>query len=475
MTLGSIVFAVIASALIAALPRRSAAIPLLLAASYTTRLPVLELGPANLSVLRVVVVIGLIRVLLRGERLANGTNAVDWWLATWALFLIGLSAFHTSDAWTFRIGLVLGEIGVYLLLRVFVQDMEDVWRLFRVLCVGLVPLATLMLYEKYTLQNLFSIMGATGQVVIRDGHARASGPFGHPILAGTVGATCVPMALSLWRSHRYIALLGLYAAGGIVVASTSSGPIMMVAFTCAALFLWRFRSWLRLIRWGTVAAIVLLQIVMKDPVYFLMARIDLTGSSTGWHRAQLIRSSIEHLGEWWAYGTDYTRHWMPTGIHANEIHTDITNHFLAQGVMGGLPLLIIFVLMLMAAFRAVGRALQENENRSPERAFLVWTLGAMLFGQIMNFWSISLFDQSISFFYFVLATVGAVQLPAVAEAEQRSFDAKPEALGAQVVAAFKGTQQVPAWKPNWVSNIQRPSSFAMPRSKRQEQWAGHKR
>src|SRR5207253_439216 len=103
-----------------------------------------------------------------------------------------------------------------------------------------------------------------------------------------------------------------------------------------------------LVRLATVLGIVVLQIVMNDPVYFLMARIDFTGSSTGWFRAQLIRSSIQHLDEWWAVGTDYTRHWMPSGIYANEIHTDITNHFLEMGVWGGLPLLSLFVLALYA-------------------------------------------------------------------------------------------------------------------------------
>lgn len=411
---GSGVFLVIAAVLLAVLPRRSAVIPVLLAAVYTMRLPFLQLGPANLSVLRILVLVGIVRVLARGERIANGVNAVDRLLVVWAIFLIGSSLFHTSDAWTFRIGMVLGELGVYFLCRVFVQDAEDVRRLFKVLCVALVPLAILMLLEKYTAQNYFAVMGGSGEVTMRDGHVRAYGSFAHAILAGTVGATCLPMALCLWRTHRASALIGLCATAGIVFASTSSGPIMMVVFTCVGLLIWKVRNRLGLIRWGTVAAIIGLDMVMNDPVYFLMARIDITGGSTGWYRAQLIRSSLEHVNEWWAAGTDYTRHWMATGIYANEIHTDMTNHFLQMGVLGGLPLLILFVLMLWAAFRAVGRALRENEGQSPERGFLIWTLGAMLFGLVMNLWSISLFDQSVSFFYMVLAMIGAIQLPLAA-------------------------------------------------------------
>lgn len=407
----AIVFLVVAAGLLLLLPRRVAVIPVLLAVAYTTRQPVLELGPANLNVLRILVIVGMIRVLLRGERLAHGLNAIDVLVAAWAICLIGTSVFHTTDAWTFRIGLVLGEVGVYLLWRIFIRDAADVRRVFKYVCLVLAPLAVLMAFEKHTAHNVFGIMGGSGAINIRGGQVRAYGPFGHAILAGTVGATCLPMALSLWRTHRSVAVIGVFAATAIVLASTSSGPVMMVVFTCMGLLVWNVRGGLRLVRWAALAAIVLLDVVMKDPVYFLMARIDITGSSTGWHRAQLVRSSLEHLSEWWAAGTDYTRHWMPTGIHANASHTDITNHFLAMGVMGGLPLLALFILLLWAAFRGVGAALGQDGSQGRQRDFLVWTLGAMLFAQVMNFWSISLFDQSVSLFYLILASIGAVHLP----------------------------------------------------------------
>jgi len=31
-------------------------------------------------------------------------------------------------------------------------------------------------------------------------------------------------------------------------------------------------------------------------------KIDLTGSSTGWHRAELIDSALRHFNEWWLVG-----------------------------------------------------------------------------------------------------------------------------------------------------------------------------
>jgi hypothetical protein len=184
---------------------------------------------------------------------------------------------------------------------------------------------------------------------------------------------------------------------------------MMVLFILFALGLWKVQAHLRAVRWFGLMAVIALDIVMKDPVYFLMARIDIAGGSTGWHRARLIQSSIEHLDEWWLAGTDYTRHWMATGVHASQAHADITNHFLGMGILGGLPLMLIFVLILVAAFRAVGRALRENASGTLEQRFLIWTLGAILFGSVMNFFSCSPFDQSVVFMYLIFAAIGAIQ------------------------------------------------------------------
>jgi hypothetical protein len=405
----SAAFTFVAGVLLLTLPRRFAAIPLLLGAAYIARGAVLEVGPAHFTVLRLLVAVGILRVLGRGEWIAHGTNTVDRLVVLWALCLIATSAFHTSDAWVYRAGLVWDMVGSYFLLRIFVQSDEDVCRIFKVVGIVLLPVAALMLLEKYLGQNFFAAFGGVSEVVVRDGHIRARGAFAHPILAGTVGATCMPMAAYLWNRHRAHAVMGFFSATGIVFASTSSGPILMALSIIIALLLWKIRDRLPAIRWFTLLALVSLHVVMNDPVYFLIARIDMAGGSTGWFRAQLIRSSIEHLDEWWLAGTDYSRHWMATGIPANQIHTDITNHLLYSGVLGGLPLMFLVVLTLMAAFRAVGRRLRSDGRGSMEHRFLAWTLGSLLFGHVINFFSISYFDQSIVFFYLVLAAIAALQ------------------------------------------------------------------
>src|SRR4029079_2701655 len=105
-------------------------------------------GGANFTGMRIVVGVGIIRVRMRGERLANGINSIDRLLVIWATWLIASTVFHASNSWVLRAGIVWSELGCYLLFRVFVQDLEDVQRMFKVICIALVPLAMSMLFEK---------------------------------------------------------------------------------------------------------------------------------------------------------------------------------------------------------------------------------------------------------------------------------------------------------------------------------------
>ena len=352
-------------------------------------------------------------------------------MVLWAIWAAASSLFHLEDSLVTRLGMILNAFGAYLLLRVFVQDVEDVRNTFKMVCILFVPLAGAMIVEKLTGKNCFALLGGISEeVASRHGRFRARGPFAHAILAGTVGAVCLPMALSQWRQNRRLALMGLAATGGIVFASGASGPIMTVLSIVLALLLWRLRDHLRMIRLAAVLLVVALALVMKDPVYYLVARIDITGGSTGWHRAALIRASIDHLGEWWLAGTDYTREWMPTGVEWNARHTDITNHYIAMGVWGGMPLLLLFSGVLVAAFALVGRALRASQNGAVEQQFLIWTLGAILFGHTATFLSVSYFDQSVVFFYLLLACIGSIYATtAVAAAVHAPEATEFEAVG----------------------------------------------
>ena len=220
----------------------------------------------------------------------------------------------------------------------------------------------------------------------------------------------------------------------MVITSASSGPAMSAIFAALALSLWRFRDRIYLLRRAFVALYLILAVAMEAPVYYLIARIDLAGGSTGWHRARLIESAFEHFDEWWLAGTDYTRHWMPTGVSWSADHTDITNHYLQLGVVGGLPLLLLFIWMLQLAFAAVGRYLKAQATLGEpnfDEGFVAWALGASLFAHAATSMSVSYFDQSFVFLYLVLACIASLDAARPAEEKAPSRPGHRHAMAAE--------------------------------------------
>lgn len=410
-----IIFLVINAVLLLLLPRRWAPLPFLIGACYVTSGQVMQLGPFNFSVIRILIAVGLVRILLQGERTGR-TTGLDRLMLVWSAWMLISSLFHEapSAALVNRLGLVYDACGIYFLLRVFCQSLDDVVNLCSVTAILLVPVAFEMIYEKLTVTNLFSILGE-GSIspAIRDGRIRARGPFAHAILAGTVGAVCLPLMIGIWHQHRKSAAAGIMACVTMIITSASSGPILSSLAAMGALCMWYYRHQIRLFRWLVVIGYVGLDLVMIDPAYFVIARIDLTGSSTGWHRSRLIQSAFQHLSEWWLTGTDYTRHWMPTGVQWSENHTDITNHYLSMGVLGGLLLMVLFIAILAKGFSYVGQALRAMPESPSQSRFIIWALGASLFTHAVTFISVSYFDQSFVFIYLTLASISSVWSVAV--------------------------------------------------------------
>ena len=150
----------------------------------------LDLGPFHFTVMRLLLLLCFIRSLARNERLPGGINGLDLTLLMWGAWLLCSSLFHQpfSEALVFRLGAVYNTLGFYFLIRIFCRNAEDMIQLIKLTAFLLVPVALEMINEKLTGRNLFAILGGVPEdVMVRDGQFRAQGPFGHPLLAGTVG------------------------------------------------------------------------------------------------------------------------------------------------------------------------------------------------------------------------------------------------------------------------------------------------
>jgi hypothetical protein len=390
------------------LPRKLALLPLLIGCCYMTVSQRIDIGPITLTVIRILVAVGFVRILIRGESPIGGMNTMDKLMISWMVWLTLSSFLHPGGKMplVFNLGQAFNIGGIYFLIRVFCSNREELASIIRFTAWLLVPIALEMLMEHATGKNMFSVFGAN--VMMRDDKFRATGPFSHAILAGSVGAACVPLMVGIWRESRLTSLAGILACLTIVITSNSSGPVMSLIFGIAALCLWMRRQWLRYVLWGGVAVYLMLAMVMERPAYYILDSIDITGSSTGWHRARLIESSIDHLNEWWLAGTNYTRHWMPTGVSWSPDHCDITNYYLLMGVWGGLALTLLFISLIWKAFRYVGEMAGTDGGLGIETRFMAWCAGSALFAHTATCVSVAYFDQSYIFMFLCLAAISSI-------------------------------------------------------------------
>jgi hypothetical protein len=373
----------------------------------------MQFGPFNFSYIRILIAAAIIRTVLRREFVASPLNGLDKLIVLWGLWAVSSGFFYDdfSGALVNRLGLVYNAWGIYLLFRCLCRGVSELKDILCLVSVLLIPVAASMLYENITGVNLFAVVGQPELSGLRLPGFRAKGSFAHAILAGTAGAVCLPLMLSIWRKSWKLASLGMGACMTMMMASVSSGPWVSGLAGVGFLLLWPLRSRMGQVVFMTIVVYLILEIVMEAPVYHLIGGMDLTGTSSSWHRVELIDAAIRHLGEWWIAGTDYTAHWVPV-YHdyrlSNPRHTDITNHYIRMGVTGGLPLLILFAAVLIKGFLLLRTTLILEAKRVPSDEVVVWAVGASLCAHVASMVGVSYFDQTSVLLYMILASIGGM-------------------------------------------------------------------
>lgn len=408
------------------LPRRWAFLPLLLAACHTPY----DQQISGFTVARFVIVAGLLRAAGSGWfEFDPRKESLDCWMIIFVCVVL-ISGFghnyQMSNPYIFRCGLVLNVLGTYLYARAYLIRGVALQQLVTGALIVLIPFALLMLMEKVTGRNSYAVVGVQfAESLVRDGKIRAMGPFGTPILAGTVGACAVPLFFSQMLAHPRIAVAGIISCLIITFSSASSGPISTILLGLIAISLWPLRSSIRKIQIGTILVLTILHFIKERPIWYLMALMDFVGGSTGWHRAYLIDVGMKRMGEWWLCGTDETGHWMPYSLPTPILgvyKADLTNYYLHLGVIGGLPLLFCLIALQWNSFKRIGSRIVEMRVLGDNREFSLWCVGAALFAHSVTFLSISYFDQMYVFFWIIVGSLPAILSKLPAEEESEIYD-----------------------------------------------------
>jgi hypothetical protein len=398
-------------------PRRFALIPMLILACFISSAQRIVVAGLDFDLLRVMVIFGWTRILLFGETKGFRWKHIDTVVAVWALSGMTIAFLRelTFGSFVQGLGLTFDVIGMYFLFRLLIREWADLEILLIACAVITVPVTVTFLVEQQTGRNMFSIFGGVAPVTeVRDGRVRCRGPFSHPIYAGCFWASLLPLFWAMFRhdaAWRWLMLGALLCTGVLIFTTASSTPVLAVLAALFATGMYRFRGFVPLLRWATVGGLVTLHFLMRKPVWHLLARVDVLAGSTGWYRYRLVDGFIRNADVWWLLGSrDYEQIWGPT-------YYAVTNQYILEGVEGGLLTFVLFIAIVVLAFRGLGACLRAAT--SPARHLMAWCLGSALFVHSTAFFAVSYFGQIQMLWYLTIAAVGSLAPVTVARRVRR--------------------------------------------------------
>jgi hypothetical protein len=407
----------IAIGLILALPRKKAITPFLLAFFSIPVGQVLVAGGVHLNMLQILILTVLGRMAaFRGssseKRFGGGFSAFDKLVVLWTLVAFGmfLIQFMQMQAFIKGLGDLVVSLGGYLAVRFLIPDRETVRRAVTVLAVVCVIQGICMVSEQFTDENVFRFAGG-GWPQIREGHVRSEGALG-TLYAGAMAGALIPFFLWLWteKKSRMAAYAGLAGATSMVWASHASTSWMAYGAGLFGLAFWPLRKQMRLVRWGLVAVLVGLHLAMKGPVWSLIAKIDVTGGSSSYHRYYLVDNCIRHFSDWWLLGCTNYGDW---GFDM----WDLCNQFVAAALTGGLVTLVLYLMIFKRSFRAIGIARKRVEG-DRRQELLFWCLGSALFANVVAHFGINYMVHLSVYFFILLVCISATTAEAKQEVKQ---------------------------------------------------------
>jgi hypothetical protein len=402
----------LAMVLICVLPRKYVLLPVLITTFLIPMGQQFYVAGVHLFIYRLLVLAASIRVLVwkgpkQGSRFAGGWNSIDTAYTCYAVISAVATVVMYMDVPSLinQVGYLWDYLLGYLLLRSLIRDEEDTLLTIKCFAGLMVVLSAAMVVEQMKMVNVFGLLGGVNLVPeVRNGTIRSQAVFQHALTAGTFAATAIPLFCLLWKNGkaRVFAAVGAVAATVMTDATQTSTSLLTYAAGVLALFMWPLRKKMKIVRTGIVVSLVCLHLVMKSPVWFLIAHIDLTGSSSSYHRAELIDQFVNHFSSWWLIGVKDASTW-------GWDMWDAQNMFVSVGEVGGLAALVFFTLVISRCFAKLGNARKRTTSQKQE--WLLWFLGSAVFANVVAFFGVNYFDQSKMAWFALISMICACTVP----------------------------------------------------------------
>ncbi len=366
-----------------------------------------KIGPLHFYAVRIIGLLALLRIYSSFKSPNISFNTIDKLFFSYNIigaFIYFLASQDKGGALIYKSGTLVDSIVIYIALRHGIQSKDNLSNIIKTFCYCVLVLLPFVIFEFFTAQNLFSILGRDG-VSSRNGEIRAACTFSHSILFGSFAAALFPI---LWGGYKQekkkIWLLSLICCLFFVYSSSSSGPIIALAASIFFLWFFKWKQYSSLLAWIVLSVATFVHLVRDSPIWhFVYVRISIKSSSTGYHRYLLTEAAVKEFGNWWSLG------YGDKGPNWHEIYwpwthatfTDMTNHYFLEGVRGGFLTMVLFIILCFKSVKVLGG--YANSRPELHEQWLWWGFTVMMITHCISFLSVAYFGQITMLLYLTIA------------------------------------------------------------------------
>ncbi len=361
----------------------------------------------HLYPIRILSFFGLLKIIFNPAFTKVPFNLIDKIFISYNLLGTIIYVIASNDkigAFVFKAGFFIDSVICYIVLRYFIQSKNNITLSIKLFCICTIVLLPFALSEFYLANNLFSILGRSA-IGVRTGEVRAAAAFNHAILFGSFAAALFPIMWAGYKAqNKAIYLLSALCCLFFVYASASSGPIVALAGAIFFLSFFKWRQYGSILAWFTLLTTVFIHFARETPIWhFLYVRIAIKASSTGYHRYLLTDAAVKEFWDWWllgygAVGPQWHLKYWPRNW---ATFTDVTNHYLLEGVRGGFFTMLLFILLCYKVIKASGSLSLSLDSTGDQ--WMWWGFAVMMITHCLSFLSVAYFGQITMLLYFTFA------------------------------------------------------------------------
>ncbi|MGB3209084.1 MAG: hypothetical protein WBB19_00115 [Desulforhopalus sp.] len=382
-------------------------VPIIIAMCFLPADKSVQLFGLDFQAVRIMSLLAFCRIDFSTKHINLKDNPIDILFLSYnfvgALIYIVQSSNHLG-AFVYKSGTLIDSIILYIVFRYTIQRKEQLFLIVKAISICVIILLPFIIFEYFSATNLFSILGRSA-VAFRDGEVRAAGTFSHSILLGSFAVSILPVIWANYRIskslfHAFATLCCLF----FIFACSSSGPIVVLAGVIFFLSFFNLKQYSSSLSWCVLVLAVIIHIIREAPLWhFIFVRISIKDSSTGYHRYMLTEAAIKEFWNWWLLGYGdlapqwHLKYWPWTHAH----FTDITNHYILEGIRGGFFTMLIFVILCYLVIKTLGTFSITQTDRNEQ--WLWWGFTVMMISHCITFLSVAYFGQITMLLYLTIA------------------------------------------------------------------------